>query len=593
MNKDELKYITENYFKASIDLGTIFETINEVLETESNRNLLLEQMEGSSMTLTAIPDIDVTELGWTDVKTVGDQEVDGPARNQLMQFLSNIPGSDLQQKLQKISDFYASPNNANLGSADLGEKIANVLSYLVFYKTLTKVISNFNAASAGFNFEAFLAVLLKGEQIKANTGTIADFKTKDNIPISLKLYAENSVVVGGSFNDLVGDLVEPKFGHDFMQYVVVMKSFEGEAKQGLDVKGDLKFFRFDFTLDNVADIILASMDKSMVCIEISNEFIRRVSAGEDDYDFSATLPAEENLSPEILETKFIERFKNLVNNPIRYPWSPYQDIELNINDDEADWFLKNPLDWAKNDDLFTPKQIGDQMRVIRGRNTISAKNAALINAVTIAFKEKGYDNYQLWAIGWAVRAATVEVNKEYSAKKLKSDRAEMLAAADVFADPQVSADFYNKLKRPDLKKRALLNTRGKLNNLQFDLNRGQVIKIADNIGQIKIGAVYVQEMLDQITTELNQNIFELFQSVKMIQEGTYAFMAGGLQDDAEAQKAIEASNAVSSKTAELSPTAAAAATKQPSAPQVKANWGGLGRSKTTSKYSGFGGQREE
>ena len=67
----------------------------------------------------------------------------------------------------------------------------------------------------------------------------------------------------------------------------------------------------------------------------------------------------------------------------------------------------------------------------------------------------------------------------------------------------------------------------------------------------------------------------------------------GLQDDAEAQKAIEASNAVSSKTAELSPTAAAAATKQPSAPQVKANWGGLGRSKTTSKYSGFGGQREE
>jgi hypothetical protein len=144
----------------------------------------------------------------------------------------------------------------------LGEKIANILSYLVFYKTLTKVISNFNAASAGFNFEAFLAVLLKGEQIKANTGTIADFKTNDNVPISLKLYAENSVVVGGSFSDLVGDLTEPKFGHDFMQYVVVMKSF-GEVKQGLDVKGDLKFFRFNFTLDNVADIVLASMDKSV------------------------------------------------------------------------------------------------------------------------------------------------------------------------------------------------------------------------------------------------------------------------------------------------------------------------------------------
>jgi hypothetical protein len=39
----------------------------------------------------------------------------------------------------------------------------------------------------------------------------------------------------------------------------------------------------------------------------------------------------------------------------------------------------------------------------------------------------------------------------------------------------------------------------------------------------------------------------------MIQEGTYAFMAGGLQDDAEAQKAIKASNDVAAKTEELAP----------------------------------------
>ena len=555
MNKQELEYIKENYFKENISLGFILGTINEVLETETQRSLLLEQMEGASMTLTAIPDIAVTELGWTDVRTEGSQEIDGPARNQLMQFLSGIPGTDLQQKLTSIAAFYDNPDNANLDSASLGKKIANILSYLVFYKTLTKVISNFNAASAGFNFEAFLAVLLKGEQIKANTGTIADFKTSDNVPISLKLYAENSVVVGGSFSDLVGDLTEPKFGHDFMQYVVVMKSFEGKAKQGLDIKGDLKFFRFNFTLDNVADLILDSMDKSVVCIQISSEFIQRVSAGETDYDFGATLPAQENMSPEELEGKFIENFTELVNEPIVYTPSPAKpEIMLNLTTDEISHFMTNQLDWSKNDALFTPKQIGAEKRVLRGRvNINNSKDGAAAKAVDSAFGERGYDSRQLWAIRRAISAATAAVNADYSAKTLKTARAEMLAAPDAFADPQTSVEFYNSLTDPELKKRALLNTKGRLSNLQFDLNRGQVIRISEDIGQIKIGAVYVQEVLNRMTEELNRSIFSIFQSVKIIQEGTYAFMAGGLQDDSEAEKAINASQEVEGKVQELRP----------------------------------------
>ena len=576
MDKRELKYIKENYFKQNIDLGFIFETINEVLELPTKPEvtpLLQEAGGGMSLTLTAIPDIDVTELGWTDVRTVGDQEIDGPARNQLMQFLSGIDGVDLQAKLKKIADFYEDPGSANLDSASLGQKISNVLSYLVFYKTLTKVISNFNAASAGFNFEAFLAVLLQGEQIKANTGTIADFKTADNTPISLKLYAEKSVVVGGSFNDLVGDLTEPKFGHDFMQYVVVMKSFEGES-QGLDVQGDLKFFRFNFTLDNVADIILASMDKSVICIQISNEFIQRISAGENDYDFSATLPAQENLSPEVLETKFIKKFTDITANPFTRRGT---ETNLQLTPEEIGDFMTGPLDWANNDSLFKPEKIGEEERVIRGRNAIPMNNPALLAAISTTFGEAGYDKNQMWAIAKAVVSANAEVNKEYSAKTLKSQRAQMLSGADVFADPQTSVEFYNSLADPELKKRALLNTRGRLSNLQFDLNRGQVIEISENIGQIKIGAAYVQSMLNNITTELNQTIFQLFQSVKMIQEGTYAFMAGGLQDDAEAQKAITASNDVAAKTTELAP-GATTAQPQSSAPPI-ANYGRVGQGK--------------
>ena len=571
MDEQELKYIKENYLKQNIGLGFIFDTINEVLETKDSN--LLQEQETGSMTLTAIPEIDVTELGWTDVRTVGDKEVDGPARNQLMQFLSNIPGGDLQAKLKKIADFYESPDNANLGSGNLGEKIANILSYLVFYKTLTKVISNFNAASAGFNFEAFLAVLLQGEQITANTGTIADFKTADNTPISLKLYAENSVVVGGSFYDLIGDLTEPKFGHDFMQYVVVMKSFE-DVKQGLDVKGDLKFYRFNFTLDNVADIVLSSMKKSVVCIEIPSEFIQRIKAGELDYDFSATLPAQETLSTEVLEARFIEEFKEIVIHPmIKYG----RRIDLDLSAEEITSFFKNSLDWANNDNLFKPKKLGEEMRVVRGRSPILMSNPALQDAVETAFGESGYDESQKWAIKKAITGATAKVNAIFSAATLKSERAEMLSSA-TFADARTSVKFYNSLTDPELKKRALLNTRGRLSNLQFDINRGQVYDIADNIGQIKIGAVYVQSMLDNITTELNQTIFQLFQSVKMIQEGTYAFMAGGLADDGEARKAIQASNDVAAKTTELAPGAASAPQTQAPGPSP-ANYGRVGQSK--------------
>ena len=182
MNNKELNYIKENYFSdpaEELGLKLIYEMIDEVLEVEvvsANRRLLRERMEGAVLTLQAIPDISVSELGWTDVRTVGNQEVSGPARNQLLQFTKNIQGADLQDKLTSLAEFYNSPDSINLEGATPGQRIASALSYLVFYKTLTKVISNFNAASAGFNFEAFLAVLLEGAQIQANTGTIADFK---------------------------------------------------------------------------------------------------------------------------------------------------------------------------------------------------------------------------------------------------------------------------------------------------------------------------------------------------------------------------------------------------------------------------------
>ena len=105
-----------------------------------------------------------------------------------------------------------------------------------------------------------------------------------------------------------------------------------------------------------------------------------------------------------------------------------------------------------------------------------------------------------------------------------------------------------------MKKLALLNTKGKLETYQFDVNRAQVLEISEDLGTIKIGARIVQEMLNKMTTDLNEAIFDIFMNVKSVQENTYAFMAGGLQDDERAQESIKASNRIAYKTEELRST---------------------------------------
>lgn len=567
-----------NKKKSISTLGDLMDLIEEVYEfkkgtlfkqTEDEMQILKEQFlnerKDLSLTLQAIPEISVTELGWTDVRTTGGKKVSGPEREQLGQFLSQIEGANLPEKVASLSRFYTEGPSQDLDSLPTGEKIAKVLSYLVFFKALTKVVSNFNAASAGFNFEAFLAVLLDGKQVPANTGTIADFTTGDEIPISLKLYAEKSVVVGGSFNDLVGDLVNPKFsGFDGMRYVVCMKSFKssetGEKQgTGLDIEGDIKFFQFDFTLDNVADIIFNSMEKSRDCFQLPAEFVN--SAGQ--VNVSAQLPGSNMPSPQELENKFINYFYKTAK-------VKFQEFKAPVDETVFGTFISE-LEWSKRDSLFKTVPKGPKGRerdlVVRGESIIKRRSRnteipgivmRLIEQDKIPFNnEEGQPILNPKALAKELLAcvvvATDMVNEEFTATKIKSARKKALKQPGFYASLKDSVDFYNGLEDPALKKLALENSRGMLETFQFDINRGQVLKIAQSLGTIKIGARIVQEMLNNMTRELNESIFEIFTNVKLVQDNTYAFMAGGLTDDKKAEASIKASNAIAYKTSELRP----------------------------------------
>ncbi len=601
------EFLSTNQKKKSIStMGDLFGLIEEVFELEKGKifktgksanQLLREQFlnEEKEMTLTlqAIPEIAVSELGWTDVSGAAGSEVEGPERKRLSQFLANIEGSDFVEKVASLERFYQDPDGAMSmmfpeGEAtSAAEQIKVALSYMVFFKTLTKVISNFNAASAGFNFEAFLAVLAGGFQVPANKGTIADFVSRSegkDVPISLKLYGEGSLHVGGSFTDLVNDLVSPQYDVPMMRYIACTKKFEDDKKAGLDINGKIKFMRFDFTLQNVMNCMAISSKKSKNNALLAAEFIRRVEAGEEDIDYRSGLPGINLPSTQELEDEFIEEMKDILGE--------------RFTDEQIDYFIEL-IGWSKNDAPFIPIDVVDYDEtgtkfvtptVIRGQSPIPSSNRgktenvekyqSLLKMVAANMPEdlrpaegasqKAF-NADVTLVAKSYGTANNRILARYNISELNKERDAILANAYDGVTLERSLEVYNKLANdPEKQKIALQNSFGYLNRKQFNLVQNAVEsldRLVDRntpvlpegqssvvFGVIEVGARNTQNMLNRMTSVLNNAIFDIFLSVKSIQDNTYGYVAGGMQEDEKANEAITASSNVISKTMELKST---------------------------------------
>ena len=71
------------------------------------------------------------------------------------------------------------------------------------------------------------------------------------------------------------------------------------------------------------------------------------------------------------------------------------------------------------------------------------------------------------------------------------------------------------------------------------------------IATLFVGNQNTQNMLNKMTGLINEAIFGMFVSIKEVQENSYAFMAGGLQQEDKADEAIRASNDIITKTRDL------------------------------------------
>ena len=511
-----------------------------------------------------IPDIPISEIGWSDVTTTEDgEQILGPQRALLEQYLENIGIEDgtFQQQIESLEEFYKNgPSKIVTGAGDdRVEVIKKLISYLVFYKTLTKVVTNFNAASAGFTFEAFLGVVMKGTQIPTNSQTIADFTTGKNVPISLKLYAETTLKVDGSFTDLVNDLVDPRYDHpaiNAMKYIICTKRITGK---GLKQTGTIGFYEFDFTLKNVMSVLSKSMAKSQKNIWLPKQLI------ETGVDVAGDLPGADKLpSAEKLETEFIERLDSLVK-------------ATDFRQAVPDFISKIDPEFPSDADMEEILQVLEYSRERKkffndwkglGRTTMKdgpvrdvlvqyfmSKNADKVPATDKAAKALRTSLGQLQK---AIKAANDAIVTRLSASEVNKVRAELIDKIEFEKDLDVILEYYNNPElSDDARKVALKNTFGYINVRQFALNRAQSTDPSPPIstkklGVITIGGAEVEKMLKEVSRILDKEIFTVFTSLKTLSDSLNSFFAGGLSDGDLAVQAIESASEIQMKTAEHS-----------------------------------------
>ena len=556
MNKQELKLIQENFFVDEISLKEIFSLI-DVEETKLNKiKILFEGQQAQEMSVHTIPEISISELGWSDLSTPETStEFSATARGQLMNFLKNIQGADLKEKLDSLTEFYSMDaslmEKLDLNDKAAGGKISSVLSYLVFYKTLTAILANFNAASAGFTFESFLALLLGGTQVPTNSNTIADLMTADDIPISLKLYAEASVEAGGSYRDLVNDLIkEPHY----MQYVVCMKLLkEDDSGEIPGVVGSIKFYRFNFTLENIFNILSSSSVNSKRNIILPAAYI-----ADKKSDVATQLPVGGTYpSPQEAEREFTEIART------------------KIEEQEVHKFLGT----INFEELFKALQFSTGGDVFEGRGEpvhgfSKLGQTKVVNKISPIFPEAS--RKEVKELAKILLGANNELRDRYSQTKAQLKRNAAIKGAYLTgSDPELiaaSVEAYNALANDEERAKALAQTLGfvgsKAQNAgHFNLTGHMVKKIASldptalpegqgdaYIGEIKIGTDELQKMLSQVVSLINANIFDIFDNLKRLTTSIKTYFAGGLKakDDHHAVVAIDSASNIEKKTKEVS-----------------------------------------
>jgi len=216
--------------------------------------------------------------------------------------------------------------------------------------------------------------------------------------------------------------------------------------------------------------------------------------------------------------------------------------------------LLTDLSWAHNDAIFlslkepvTKEDIG----VRRGLSNISKNALKRLLSTT-------HDRQTQAAIANLIAAANTEVIKTQTASAAKDKRRQFLSTMEKegeFLSPEESAKQY-KMMGAQQKELALTHTWGYLNTLHFSLNQTQSLRESEPtntvfLGEIKIGTKYVADAIERVRNILNEEIVQIFQSLKVLSESLNSYFANGLADDTQATTAVDNAQNIQSKTQKI------------------------------------------
>ena len=563
-----------------LDLKTLLEMVEDVMDSTSM--LLREEITKAPVTKTynihQVPMVPISELGWANNE---DGAEGGSQRKQLEDWLQPIgaSGGDFQGKIQAVVDKMNEGFTPSDHGGNMRAYIREVMSYLVFLKTLTMAITNFNASAAGFNFEAFLAVLMGGYQIPAgqtgDTSTIADFVAKlggETVPVSLKLYSKGSLKVDGSFRDLCHDLTgkSTKFdvwagwasqqpGGGAMRYLVCDKAFEeavdktGKKLGALSRSGNIRFHEFDITVGNLFRMFSAAGGKSQDCIASDSDFMARlkewdktgqrgpvpVIGGRGEEGSVVPLPDKQSvgnakdlaLSTDPKNPGFLWYLQTVAAPNLSALGDGAPSLMQAIAAAYAIYVEENPTDANKFFD--TASNIDSVVLKWAGWD---GKEDTLRDVVKTFKIEYGISIPALRSKTTNPKGALLAAFNKFKNEVLKTQdlRGQALKSLDwkYGRDPLV-AKWYESLS-DEAKKIAILNTRGYLESKKWLIPDAKARALGKGeIATLPIGAKHVQGMLDKIQDEVMQEVFAIFDEMATMSEKLNSYFANGLKEESK------------------------------------------------------------
>ncbi len=549
----ELDNLIENTFgakpqkKSGFNFDDLISIVSEVLggtgasinEEAIPKGAVYDASKTYDINLIPMPQFSELEWGTLNTPKDGGTRSSSDPRTQLTQYMSNIGGSGLRGKIEALNRFY-SGEMAPEDFSSQSDKISKYLSYLVVYKTLTSIFTGFNASSAGFLFEPFLAIMLDaetGQQIPAaGADTIADFTIeKGSRPISLKAYRDGKLNVGGSFRQLVDDLagVNP-----VMEYIAVTKEMDGDKEDPMSVSGKLHFKSFNFTLENMPDIIFnVSSKKHRNILQLPKIFWdSNIVDMARDPDFLENLKMPKSSAVDV--EKYLNKYEDITR-------AEFSKSDINSDPEKV---LKDFYEFVV--DRETGKYRNSSGSHFNPVAPLTAKSQSVqtnwkefASQLPVVADDPDVPSYEdIMPIFQRVHNKWLRVVQKIPKGSAQGEKAKQLQY-------QSADKTYTRLKQiqkmdQETYKTALKYLRGVVFKDQFELSGNSLDKnIAsvggDNlfsygkyyVGSIVIGRNNIQQVLERCINELNTSILDIFASLRGLTDSINAYVADGLEDD--------------------------------------------------------------